>query len=47
VDLGAGAIKHELRGRVAGGQMRGVAALAGTRGHGRYEWHAEQAVAER
>ena len=46
-DLGAGAIKHELRGRVAGGRMHGVATLAGVRGHGRYEWHAEQAVAAR
>ncbi len=43
-DLGAGPVKHDFRGKVAGDRLSGSGALAGSRTQGRFDWHAERAA---
>ena len=41
-DLGAGPVKHEFRGKVAGDRLSGSGALLGSRTQGRFDWQAER-----
>ncbi len=43
VDLGAGPVKHDFKGRVEGDSVTGSASLSGSRTQGQYEWNAARA----
>ncbi|MBM3342788.1 MAG: class I SAM-dependent methyltransferase [Betaproteobacteria bacterium] len=45
-DLGAGPVKHELRGKVDGNRFNGTADLSGARSQGRYDVSAVRAAAQ-
>ena len=43
-DLGAGPVKHDFRGKVAGERVSGSGALSGSRTQGQFDWNAERAA---